>query len=374
MLIRLAVAIFVVLGAETAVRTFGNSVSAYIISLGLITAAWVLRQRPEFIGFAMVAGGTYHRLALWRDGLGDQIIVAQAAGSRAMSGLNPWAYGYPDSIPPGAPYPYGPLGLFWWNPGVVVELVAVVALMGLLWWYRYWLALAVVAVWHPMASITTSGANDFSPALLIAVAMLMYRERRMVAGSVVLAAAAALKPYAFAWFLPAIGYAGISALLSLAAATLVLWSPLLLWGPWSFYESVQMAESMKHRGEGVNTLNWTALRPLAAPLALAALLVRRWETMMLAGSAVFLVVLWIGAQWASWTYWVAVVPPIGMAVESWLRESSPVRLDRLVWRKASRPSAAWVPGSAPVRPEIERPVGLLPGDAPKNSGRPPDQR
>jgi hypothetical protein len=318
-LIRLSIAIFLVLGLETAVRTVGNSVSVYILSLGLVAAAWVIR-RPMFVGFAMLLGGVAHRVALFGHGMGDQIIVSQAAGARALAGLNPWGFGYLESVPPGAPYPYGPLGLLWWSSGAVMEFAAVVILMGILWWHRYWLALAVVAVWHPLTSVTTSGVNDYSPALFVAVAMLLYRERRMVTGSLVLAAAAALKPYAFAWFLPAIGYAGVPAFLALAGSSLVLWSPLLLWGPWSFYESVRLAEALGHHQEGTNTLNLVGLRWLAAPVAVLGLLARRWEVMMLTGSATFLIVLWIGAKWASWTYWVVVVPPVGMAIESWLRE------------------------------------------------------
>ena len=58
-------------------------------------------------------------------------------------------------------------------------------------------------------------------------------------GAGALAVAAALKPYAFAWFLPAIGFGGMWVTAVLAAGTAVLWTPLLLWwgGPAAFFLS-----------------------------------------------------------------------------------------------------------------------------------------
>ena len=41
----------------------------------------------------------------------DQIIVSRAALRVAHRGGNPYGFGYAESVPPGAPFPYGPLGL-----------------------------------------------------------------------------------------------------------------------------------------------------------------------------------------------------------------------------------------------------------------------
>ncbi|MDQ3524077.1 MAG: hypothetical protein M3451_03370 [Chloroflexota bacterium] len=82
------------------------------------------------------------------EGFSDQITVAQAAGARALGGLNPYGVGYAESSPPGAPFPYGPLALLWWQPGPVVELVAAMGLLALLAWQRAFITLAVLGGWQ----------------------------------------------------------------------------------------------------------------------------------------------------------------------------------------------------------------------------------
>ena len=248
----------------------------------------------------------------------DQIIVSQSAWERVLSGLGPYGVGYASAIPPGAPYPYGPLGIIWWLPGSVVEFVAAVAIMGILVWQRAFVTLAVFGLWQASIRPQWVGINDYSPGLLILIAMLALRSRPLV-GAAVLAVAAALKPYAFAWFLPAVGFGGWGVAAGLLGATAVLWSPLLWWGgPATYFESVRMATAL-HLVQR-DALNLPALRWLALPIALAGLWVRRWEWSVLVGSAVFVVFLFLDF-WASYGYWLAVLPISGVALESLARSA-----------------------------------------------------
>ena len=129
--------------------------------------------------------------------------------------------------------------------------------------------------------------------------------------------AAALKPYAAAWFLPAIGFGGWGVAAVLAGATAVLWSPLLWWGgPAAYLESVRLAAAVHH--EQRDALNLPLLRWLAVPIAIAGLWVRRWEWAVLVGSAVFVIFLFLDF-WASYSYWLAVLPISGLALESLAR-------------------------------------------------------
>ncbi len=128
-----------------------------------------------------------------------------------------------------------------------------------------------------------------------------------------LAVAASVKPYALAWFIPAIGYGGWAVAAVLAAASAVLWSPLLLWGPATFGRSMTLVGDL--HPEQANALNLPVLRWLAVPLELAGAFVRRWDAMVLLGSAVFCVFLFLD-RWASLGYWLAVLPAAGIAIES----------------------------------------------------------
>jgi hypothetical protein len=246
----------------------------------------------------------------------DQIIVSQSAWERVLSGQGPYGVGYPSTIPPGAPFPYGPLAVVWWLPGPVMEFVAALGIMAILAWQRALVTLAVFAVWQASIRPQWVGVNDYSPGLLILIAMLVLRSRPLV-GAMVLAAAAALKPYAAAWFLPAIGFGGWGVAAVLAGATAVLWSPLLWWGgPGAYLESVRLAAAVHQVPR--DALNLPPLRWLAVPLAIAGLWVHRWEWAVLVGSAVFVTFLFLDA-WASYGYWLAVLPISGLALESLAR-------------------------------------------------------
>ena len=132
----------------------------------------------------------------------DGLAISQGALSSVLAGVNPYTHGYAVSIPPGAPFVYGPLALITSIPGAWVELVAGVATMALMGYVRAWVALAIYATAPLVATMTMSGTNDVLPGLLIAAGLLALRWRPWV-GAVLVALAAGIKPYAFAWF-PAI--------------------------------------------------------------------------------------------------------------------------------------------------------------------------
>lgn len=294
--------------ADTAARGRALSLLALLV-VPLSMLAW---RRPATAALLIVAGGVIFRLGYVGIGVGDELTVTQAAAQVAFDGGNPYGRGYSESSPPGAPYPYGPLALLWSLPGAWIELAASAATMLLVARARAWVTLGLMAGMALFAAFTVYGGNNASPGFFITAGLLALRERPLL-GGVLLAIAAALKPYAFAWFPAAIGYGGLPALLGSGLATAVLWSPLLAWGPLSFLRSVEMAENLPHHLP--NAANVPVLRFLAVPIALASLFARRWEWAVLSGAVIFLTVLFLG-RWASTAYVLAVLPILGIVLET----------------------------------------------------------
>lgn len=306
--------VLVILGAQSfwTLATHQREPAVWLVWLLALPLAlrWPI---PTIIGASLIL-----RIGFLDRCCADQILVSQAAWERVLSGAGPYGVGYASSIPPGAPFPYGPLAVFWWVPGSVVEFAAALGIMGILAWQRAFVTLAVFALWQASIRPQWAGVNDYSPGLQILIAMLVLRNRPLL-GALILAGAAALKPYAFAWFLPSIGFGGWGVAAVLAGATAVLWSPLLWWGgPAAYLESVRLAAAA-HPVQR-DALNMPVLRWLAVPIALAGLWVRRWEWSVLVGSAAFVIFLFLDF-WASSSYWLAVLPVSGLALESLARSA-----------------------------------------------------
>jgi hypothetical protein len=251
------------------------------------------------------------RLAYIGVGSSTQIDHARNAAERAWNGMSPYGLLIATAGAPPEPYVYGPLGLLWWQPGPVLELAAAVGVTILLIQTRSWLTLALYSGLPFAVYLTTTGVNDYSPGLLIAAALLLMRERPAL-GAGLLAVAAAIKPYALAWFLPAIGYGGGVVAGSLLGATAILWSPLLAWGFGGYVRSVQLSDAV--HPVTANALNLPLARLLAIPLSLVGLITRRWEHAVLVGAGVFTIYLFLD-RWASLGYWMAVLPVAGIALE-----------------------------------------------------------
>jgi hypothetical protein len=314
-----------------------------LFALLAVPAALLLRGRPRLAGLALVAGGVLLRLSLAGVWQADPVAVTVAAGQAALNGYDPYGHGYAAAVPPGAPFPYGPLALIWNLPGQIVESAASVATMLLFVLTGSWITLGLYAADSFAVHSATQGVNDLSPGLLIAVGLLALRKRPVI-GGLILAMAAAIKPYAFAWFPAAVGYAGLPALLGLAGGSLVLWSPLVDWGLTSYLKSVAMARAVH---AFPNALNIPELRVLGIPIAIAGLWVRRWDVMVALGTVVFTVVLFFD-HWASKGYWLAVLPIVGIAAEAWVVRRAPT----LVRFLRTRP--AFVPSLAPRTATTER--------------------
>ena len=69
-------------------------------------------------------------------GYSDVLAVTEAAIREMLAGGNPYGQGYEASMPPGAPFAYGPLALLWYLPSLGdpgrMELLASVMVLGLL--------------------------------------------------------------------------------------------------------------------------------------------------------------------------------------------------------------------------------------------------
>lgn len=338
-----------------AVGSLGNGWA--VAALVAVPAAYFLRNHRRLAALMLVLGGLILRLAVAHFWQADPIAVTVAAGQAALNGFNPYGHGFGASVPPGAPFPYGPLALLWDLPGQVVEFAASVATMILFVWTGSWVTLGFYAADSFAVHSATQGVNDLSPGLLLAVGFLLLRRRPLfgpLLGGVILAVAAAIKPYIFAWFPAAVGYAGLPAFVGLAGASAVLWSPLFDWGLGTYLKSVAMARAIHLIP---NAWNVPELRILGLPLALAGFLVRRWEMAILSGTAVFYVVLFFD-RWASQGYWLAVIPIAGIALEAWLTRRA-ARLSTTLRLATTDPAAA--PDARLLRPLRAPGAGVLAG-------------
>jgi len=333
----LGIAIFWFLAIPTADHVARQGFTHAWLALLAIPAAFLVYRWPFLLGVALALGGTWLRLVHAQlPETSDQSTVGRAAFAWALSGQNPYGHGFPDSWPPGAPFVYGPLELLIAPLGVEGQVLAAFGTMVLLAWQRTFITLAVYSAQYFVVQFTATGINDLVPGFLI-LGGLLTLERHRVAGAVLLALAAGVKPYAFAWFLPAVGFAGLTVAATLGALTGLIWSPLLLWGPGSFLRSVELAADTHPFPE--NTLNMPALRILAIPLAIATLFVRRWWLVVVSGTVIFCVVLFLD-KWASYGYWLVILPLLGMLAERAAMDRLQAALRARVLRSATSAAPA----------------------------------
>jgi hypothetical protein len=283
----------------------------------------------------LVGAGLGLRFAI-KDQVGsDVFLVTQAAIERVLGGGNPYGIGYATSIPPGAPFPYGPLVLLWYlpfadQPRVLDLLVSAAILIALAVRGRI-LGLAVYATAPVVVSLTSDGSNDTSAGLLILVA-LVAAGRRPLWGGVLLAVAAAFKPYALAWAPGLLWWAGAPAIAGFVAASAAAWAPVLLvWGPGSFLTSVQMADAVHAAPYYSLGAIWEGILKQPAPAelldrakvvlgALTAGVGLRFATsidrVIVVGIVVFLVTLYAG-YWSTFAYVAALAPIVCWRLDDW---------------------------------------------------------
>ncbi|MEZ4596988.1 MAG: hypothetical protein R3C32_09220 [Chloroflexota bacterium] len=290
----------------------------YLLALLAIPAGWFLLRRPVALGLVLAAAAVWIRLLyLGAPETCDQMMVSRAALSVALGGGNPYGFGYAESVPPGAPFPYGPLGLLTPLAGQVGETLAFAVVAVILAWQRALFTLVLFGASLGWVELGACGMNDMVPAMLLVGGLLLVERRRNVAGATLVALSAGIKPYTFAWFPALMGFGGLTTAVVLLVVAGIAWLPVLVWGPASYLDSVKGAWVVQHR-QDQNTLDMPILRVLAAPLAALSLLVRSWEAMVLMGAAIF-VVMMTTDYWMSYGYWMVVLPPVGIVLERALR-------------------------------------------------------
>lgn len=326
----LLVAIVGLLQAGTPPRV---TVLALIVVVGTLALSLRWRLGPLVV-LILLAVGVALRLAP-ATGFSDVLVVSQAASRELVAGGNPYGHGFVESVPPGAPFAYGPLALLWYLPSLDrpgdLERLAGWLVLGLLALRGRPLGLAVYAVTPAFVVAAGDGSNDTTAGLLILVALLTAL-RWPLLGAVLLALATAFKPYALAWLPGLIGYAGsLGPLAAFLAASLAAWLPALVaWGPenllWSFRRADEIhAQPYYSLAYGLGSTAevpraaWQALRVGAGVLlaVLALRLARSAASFIIMGALIFGATLFLGF-WSTFAYLAAVAPVLCWQLDDWL--------------------------------------------------------
>lgn len=306
-----AIAIYAIAASFDAALGLQQGSPLGLVAVAVVPMAFALRRRRVAFAIALLAGGVVLRLTFYGVLDADGLAISQGALSSVLAGGNPYTHGYAVSIPPGAPFVYGPLAMVTSIPGAWIELIAGVATMALMGHLRSWVALAIYATAPLVTTMTMSGTNDVLPGLLIATGLLALRWRPWV-GAILVALAAGIKPYAFAWFPAIVALGGLPALAALAAVTAVAWGPLLMWGVGPYLNAVELARQFHLQPQ--DALDLPEWRPIAAVPFVLSLFSRSWLAGVMLGAAVFVLVLFLD-RWASISYWLALTPILLIAGE-----------------------------------------------------------
>lgn len=290
---------------------------------------------PHGAILVLLVCGLALRAAAVGGGWSDVMLVTQAAIRTMLDGADPYGIGYAQSIPPGAPFAYGPLALLWYlpvlgNPGRL-ELLLTMGLLGVLALRGRPLGLALYATLPALLVTSTDGSNDTSAGVLLLVALLV-AQRKPVAGAALLALAVAFKPYALAWLLPLLAYGGVPMpLLAFVVTSLVAWGwAVLAWGPVPILDSLRRADAL--HPQAYYSLAWVVdgsrfmpaeawgMVRYAAGAVIASLgwaWVRTARSFVIVGVAVFLVTLFTG-WWSTFAYLAAIAPVVCWHLDDWL--------------------------------------------------------
>jgi hypothetical protein len=282
----------------------------------------------------MAVGGVAIRLVLIGASSSDALIVTVAAIERVLGGAGPWGLGYPETIPPGAPFPYGPLAIAWYLPAralpEVMEMLVATIILVLLAIRGRPVGLAIFAFAPMLTVLATDGSNDTSASILLLGAILILQRSRAW-GGVALAVAAAFKLYALAWLPALLWFGRLPALAGFGLASLALWLPAFIaWGPGAYLESFQMSQRVHPqayyslgyalRGIGVRVdpaaIDRFRLVLAGAVAFVGAALTRSGRGVVIAGLAVFVVTLFAG-WWSTFAYLAAIAPIICWHLEDW---------------------------------------------------------
>lgn len=332
-----------------------GAVRFVVLFVLLVTIPIAKVFRLGWLGLAiLLAAGIALRLGVADHRASDVLDVTGYALRQAFLGANPWGHGFDVSRPPGAPLPYGPLGIFWYAPSPddprSLELFVSCAILALLAVRGRPVGLAVYATAPTLILTATDGSNDTSAGLLILIALVLAAKRPWL-GAAVLAVAVAFKPYAGAWVPGLLVYGGVPAFAAFAAATAVVWAPSALsWGLDKYVTSLRMADETHHAPYWSFGVVWEAITQRTAPrslldamrlvvgavVAVVSLpIIRSIDAVILSGILVFSIVMF-GGYWGTYSYLGALGPIVCWRLDDWLGIAAPTILARTPW--APRPS------------------------------------
>jgi hypothetical protein len=344
------------------------TVLALILVALLLAASLRWRVGPLAIGLLLLVGIGLRLLPA--TGFSDVLTVTEAAIREMLAGGSPYGQGYSASLPPGAPFAYGPLALAWYLPSLDapgrLESAAALIVLVLLAVRGRPLGMAVYAVSPALIVSATDGSNDTTAGLLILLA-LVTAVRVPAAGAVLLAAAVAFKPYALAWLPGLLAYGGVVApLVAFLVASLVLWLPAAVaWGPGAMLWSWQRADEVHAvpyyslayaLGDPplVPRAAWQGARVALGILvaAISFLAVHSARSFVIAGVLVFGATLFLG-WWSTFAYLAGVAPVVCWYLDDWLGLGD----QRVAWPGDPAGSASrWLDRRWPVRHD-GRPAG-----------------
>jgi hypothetical protein len=344
-----------------------------LIGLTLLAATrWKLRWVPVIV---LVICAIALRLAMFGTHSSDVSDVTRAAINFAYGGGNPYGFGYFESRPMGAPFPYGPIDLYWYTPFVfdptILELIVsvfITILLAVRAANGRPVGLAIFAVAPPLVLAAVDGSNDTSAGLLILAALVVAGRYRLL-GASLLAVAVAFKPYAIAWLPPLVAFAGVPALVAFLVVSLVAWAPVIYpWGVGSYLKSLAMAQQTHLR-----SAYWSlgAILDSFAPDAVARALetvryfvagvvaiygsarIRTLDGVIVVGTLVFLIAQFAG-YFGSYVYLAAIAPVLCWRVDDWVHRALPEVIHAYEASVAPRV----------LRPHVEAPVGAAFAGAP----------
>jgi hypothetical protein len=330
---RLALLIGIVLAAQDNT----NRPLGVVILLGLaVVLALSLRwDLGVVVLVALAVAGVAMRLDLLHAGTSDVLTVTRSAIETVVAGGNPYGIGFASSVPPGAPFPYGPLALAWYlpfqgDPRLVETAVSFLVLLLLAARGRP-LGLAIYALALPLLLTASDGSNDTSGGLLL-LAALVVLPRNPLGGGALLALAAAFKPYAAAWLVPLVVWEPVAGLMGFVVVSLIVWAPVyLVWGVPAFLDSLGRSQSIHGAPYyslgawlssvlgGVSEVWLDRLRyVLGALMAVATVpFVRSGRAVIVAGLLIYLVTLYTG-YWSTFAYLASIAPIVCWNLDEWV--------------------------------------------------------
>ncbi len=369
----LALLIGIALLLPFAHTTLHPSTAIFILAACL---ALSVRWRMGWLAIVVVVAlGVWMRQAPIVGGYSDVLPVTRAAIARMLAGRSPYGVGYDVSMPPGAPFHYGPVALLWYlpfrdDPRRLEFWVAVVVLL-LLGVRGRPLGLALYAFSPTLIGLTADGSNDTSAGFFLLIALLVIPRAPSV-GGLLLAVASAFKLYLLAWLPALVFWSGTRGLAGFLVGTALTWGgAAIVFGPTSLVAGARLTTHMIQSrsfwslgwlvewwsGRAMSATAFNVLRIVLGAVAAVATGrgIRRGRDVVAAGIWVFVVALYTG-YWSSFSYLAAIAPVVCWHLDDWIGVGD----RRVRWPGGQRVASAFdrrwpVLATAPGRPRVAIP-------------------